>query len=111
MRPIGFLKIDRGVFANGTLFKGTNSNDFKVFVWLFVTANFRDNVYSNIRVKRGQTITTIDKIATAVSIDTINVHRALRQLAANEYIKVIEYDNFLLITILDYEKLQNGNEV
>ena len=107
----GWIKIHRKILDKG-FFK--DSEYFHVWMYLLLNANHKDKEFifngQVVFVKRGQLITGRKVLAAAVFMSESKVQRLLQ---AFEKMKIIEQQNrskYRLISILNYDKYQSGEQ-
>ena len=84
-----------------------DGNTFRTFIHLLLTANHADMMYKGKNVKRGQSSTSIRKLASELNIDEKTVQRCLRNLEATKEIKTEPTKSGTLITIRKYDDYQD----
>lgn len=79
-----------------------------VFLHLLLTASFTDTSWHGIDVRRGQVITSLDSIASAVGLTKSQVRTALKHLKSTDEITDLRTQNFRLITLNNFNKYQSS---
>ena len=77
-----------------------------VFFYLLLKANYQDNVWKNIPIKRGQLITSREKLAQECGLNVQPARRALNNLQNSQQIHIETTNRFSLITIKNYDLYQ-----
>ena len=116
MTTNGFVHIDREKFLNSPIWNKPN-HYFKIFMYLFLTANFADDDY----LKRGQAVADLKFLSNLCSsgrggssqhITPENIYFALRAMSSeNSQLNLKSEsakDNKMLVTLSDYDILTNS---
>lgn len=84
----------------------TDRNVLQVFIYLLSTANHSDQNWKGVAVKRGQRITSIDKISKNCNLTSMQVRTAIKKLISTGEITSKTTNKFTLITVENYELYQ-----
>lgn len=76
------------------------------FLHLLLMANHEDSFVYGVKVKRGQFLTSYDRLANAVGITNKQIRNALEKLKNTNEIGVKRAGNFTIITICNYDSYQ-----
>lgn len=87
-----------------------DANTLQVFVFLLLKANHKDGRWQGIEVKRGQHITSLDKIANGCGLSIRQVRTCLSKLEKTQEIDKQSDKHFTLITICKYDTYQDEDE-
>lgn len=98
-----FIKIDRNI-TEWRWYK--DSNTFRVFLHLIVTANFKPYEFENVTIERGQVATSHERIANTLNLTIQQVRTALGHLKATGEITAKTYRRFQVISIVNYDLYQ-----
>lgn len=85
-------------------------NVFRLFSYLLLAANFTENQFEGITVKRGQIVTSLPSLQKATDLTVQNVRTALKKLKSTGEITDKVTNKYRLITIVNYDNYQ-GNGV
>ena len=104
----GFIKI----FRNLLKWKWyDDANTFRLFMHLLLIANWEDKEWHKIIIKRGQVITSQEHLAKDLRISRQQVRRAINNLETTNEITKSTTSKYTIITINNYDKYQNNNQV
>ena len=84
---------------------------FKLFIHLVISANYTDKEWKGIPVKRGQFISSYDKLALATGISYQEVRTALIKLEKTKEIVKKSTNKHTLITVVNYGYYQDFNNM
>lgn len=84
----------------------SDANTMRVFIELLLTANIKDNDFMNVQVKRGETVTSLKKIANNLDLSMQEVRTAIDHLKATNEITCKRYSKFSIISITNYDRYQ-----
>lgn len=87
-----------------------DANTLQVFMYLLLKANHKDGRWKGIEVKRGQHITSLDKIASGCSLSKQQVRTCLSKLQKTQEINTQSNTHFTLVTICKYDTYQGEDE-
>lgn len=94
-------------FKNWKWYKDINTKT--LFLHLLLTANYKDNYWKNILVKRGQLITSIEHLATETGLTIQQARTAIKKLKSTNEITVTATNKYTVITIEKYGIYQKNN--
>ena len=80
-----------------------DNNTLSVYIRLLISAAWRDTDYKNIRLKRGQAVATIPKIAEQSGLTIQQTRTVLSRLKSTGKITVENTSKFSIITLIDYD--------
>jgi hypothetical protein len=101
---IGFIKIHRKII-DWEWYSDTNT--FRVFLHLLLTANFENKKWQGIEIARGQLITSLEKLAKSTSLSIQQVRTALDKLKSTREITIKSTSTYTLITLTNYSVYQD----
>lgn len=81
-----------------------------LFLHLLLIANFKDNYFKNIFIKRGQTLTSLEHLADDTGLTIQQTRTALNKLKLTGEITTKSTNKFTLITIVKYDFYQKNNK-
>ena len=99
----GYVKINRKLLEWGYFSDG---NVLKVFLFLLLRANHKDNVVFGSKVLRGQHVTSIRKISVNTDLSIKQVRLALNKLKKDHTIITRGTNKNTLVTIVKYDDYQ-----
>jgi DNA replication protein DnaD len=102
-----FIKIDRNITEWGWYQDG---NTFRVFMHLLIKASIKDREYAGIILKRGEYITTYDRISTELKLSIQQARTALEHLKLTGEITITRHSKFQVISIKNYDFYQSNYE-
>lgn len=85
-----------------------DSNTFRVFFHLIISANFADHDFEGITIRRGQVVTSRKSLATDLKLSEREIRTALTHLKATNDIAVETTTKFSIITVHSFEKYQGA---
>jgi len=87
-----------------------NINVKTMFLHLLLKANFKDNYWRNILIKRGQTLTSVEHLAEETGLTVQQTRTALSKLKSTNEITIKSTNKYTLITIEKYDFYQKNNK-
>jgi hypothetical protein len=88
-----------------------DSNVFRIFLHLLISANFEDKKWQGVMIKRGQLATSIQHISDPLGISIQSVKTALEKLEKTGEILRQSTSKFTIITICKFDSYQGGFDV
>lgn len=82
------------------------TNTFRIFLHLLLTANFKPKKWQGIEILRGQTIISREKLAKTLRISPQTIRTCLTRLKSTREITIKSTNRFSIITLINYEKYQ-----
>ena len=101
--PTTYIKLDRNILRWGWY---TNPNTLRVFLHLLLTANIADKNFENITVKRGETVTSYEKLSATLDLSVQQVRTALTHLKSTGEITTCQHAKYQVITVIKYNEYQ-----
>lgn len=86
----------------------TNSNTFRLFFHLVLTANYEPKNFETITVQRGQRIASVQKLAEELKISVRSVRTALNHLKSTNEVTIQTTPKYSIITIKNYDMYQSA---
>lgn len=86
----------------------TDPNTFRVFFYLVLKANHKDREWRGIEIKRGQLITSRDKIAVALDLSPQQIRTSLKKLQSTNEITIESTNKYSIVTIEKYADYQDN---
>lgn len=83
-----------------------DSNTFRVFVHLLLTANVTDRDFEQVTVKRGQLVTSVAHLSRDLKISVKSVRTALEHLKSTNEVAIRTTSKYSVITINNYNEYQ-----
>jgi len=99
----GFIKLHRKLIEWEWF---SDSNTFHVFMFLLLDANHADKKWKGVMVKRGEKITSVDKIRLRTGLSTQTVRTCLKRLESTREITIKTTNRYSIITICNYDTYQ-----
>lgn len=84
-----------------------DTNTFRVFMHLLLSANWEDTKYMGMLVKRGSLVIKQVKLAEELKLSHQQVRTSLLKLKSSEIITIKTYNKFSLVTIVNYSSYQD----
>jgi hypothetical protein len=78
----------------------------RVFVHILLNANVYDHDFENITVKRGQWVTSVNKISEQLNISTRSIRTALNHLKSTNEVAIKTTPKYSIITVKNYNQYQ-----
>lgn len=103
----GFIKIFRKII-DWEWFKKPNTR--LVFEYFLYKANYEDKMWRGIEIKRGQLITSLQKISEENGITMRQTRTALNDLQTTNNIAIKTTNKYTLVTIINYDFYQSKEE-
>lgn len=103
----GYIKLHRS-FLNWEWYK--NTVVCKVYLHLLLTANFDEDVWHGRVYTAGQVVTSYQSLAEALGFSIQQVRTAVSNLKKTGYITVETTNKFSVITVENWEEIQNGTK-
>ena len=100
-----FIKLDRNITEWGWY---QDANTFRVFIHLLIKASIKNREYAGIIIKRGEYITTYDRISTELKLSIQQSRTALEHLKSTGEITITRYSKFQVISIKNYDFYQSN---
>jgi biotin operon repressor len=103
-KPSTFIKIDRNI-TNWQWYQ--NANTFRVFVDLILDANIKEGSFQGVKIPRGSTATSYEKIANRLNLTVQQVRTAIQHLKSTGELTSKSHSKFQVITIVNYNLYQD----
>lgn len=87
-----------------------DTNTFRMFLHLLLTANYEDGRFEGIEVKRGQVVTSLASLSQKTQQSIQQVRTSLQHLILTGEITSKAYPKFRVITIVNYDKYQDKQQ-
>ena len=100
----GFIVINRNILDWEWF---TDPNTLLVFMYLLIKANWKDKTWGKRKIKRGQLVTSLAKIAEETGLSVKNVRTALAHLEQTNQVANLSTPQYRIITIKNYSKYQD----
>lgn len=99
----GFIKIHRKIL-NWQWY--SDEVTFRVFLHLLLTANFKPATWKNIKIERGQLVTSITHLCQDLGYSRDTIYKALKRLETSGEIQRSPNARFTIITVVNYADYQ-----
>ena len=86
-----------------------NPNTFRVFLHCLLMANFVDGRFEGKEIKRGQFVTSLQKLSEQTSLSLRQVRTSLEHLILTGELTSKSYSKYRVITVVNYDKYQNND--
>ena len=87
-----------------------NVNVKTIFLHLLLKANFKDNYWGNVLVKRGQVVTSIEHLSDETGLTVQQTRTAINKLKSTGEITIKSTSKYSLVTIEKYDFYQQSNK-
>lgn len=104
MSKEGFITISRKIMDWEWYQK---PNMAHLFIHLILSANYMDGRFQNILIKRGQLVTSLDKISIKTGLTRAQIRTCFEHLKSTLEITIKSTNNFSIITICKYDTYQS----
>lgn len=101
----GYIKIDRRIIKWCWY---RNTNTFKLFLHLLLTANYEDVPFEDVVVRRGQRVASFATLSAETGLSIKEVRVAINHLKRTNEVASLSTPKFTVFTINNYEKFQRG---
>lgn len=99
----GFIKVPRNIIEWRWY---ANTNTWRVFFHLLITANYQDAEFENEIIHRGEVATSYQKLGERIGLTPKQARTAIEHLKRSGDVATRRGRQFLVITIVHYEELQ-----
>lgn len=83
-----------------------DANTMRVFIHILLNANVYDHDFEDITVKRGQWVTSVNKISEQLNISTRSIRTALNHLKSTNEVTIKTTPKYSIITVKNYNQYQ-----
>lgn len=83
-----------------------DDNTFRVFLYLLLTANYKDMKWKGIEIKRGQVLTGRSSLAVTIGVSEQSIRTCLNRLKSTNEITIKSTNKYSIVTINKYEDYQ-----
>lgn len=83
---------------------------FKLFIHCLIKANWKDAKFKGIEIKRGQFITSLNRLSEETGLSVQQVRTALEKLVSTHSVTKSSFENFTVITVENYDAYQENNK-
>ena len=83
----------------------------QLFIYLLLSANYTNGKWRGIEVKRGQLITSLEKMSAATSLSQRVVRTCINRLKSTGEIATESTNQFTIVTICNYDKYQDTESI
>lgn len=105
--PSTFIKLDRNILNWGWY---QDANTFRVFVHLLLKAQYEDEKYQGLTIKRGDVVASYESIAKSLGITFSQSRTAVHHLKMTNEVTLKRHPRFLVISIVNYDKYQSKSQ-
>ena len=100
----GWIKLHRQIL-NWEWFNDTNT--FRLFIYLLLTANYETKKWQGITINRGQILTGRLKLAKTLNLSEREIRTSLNKLKTTNEITIKTTNKYSIITVCKYDNYQN----
>lgn len=84
-----------------------DTNTFRVFIHLLLSANHKKKRWKGIIIQRGQLVTSVAKLSVKLNLSSKQIRTAIKHLKETNEVATKATNKYTLITLLNYSKFQN----
>ena len=88
-----------------------NGNTFRLFIHLLLKANYEDSVFEGIPVKRGQVVTSVNRLSKELKLSVREIRTALTHLISTNEVTTLSFNRFTVITVVKYNDFQQATRL
>ncbi len=103
-----FIKLNRKI-KNWEWYTDVNTAHF--FIYCILTANWKDDNFHGMEVKRGQFIRTLENISRETGLSIQNIRTAVKHLISTQELTQNQHGKYRIFTVVKYEQYQIGNTI
>lgn len=100
----GYVKVSRKMLESDLIHEPVT---FTVFMYLLLSANYREGEYNGQQIHRGESVVSYPRIASATGVTERQARTALSKLVKSGRVSVERYPRFSVVTLLNYDKYQS----
>lgn len=100
----GWIKLNRSICDWEWFDK---NNHLKLFITLLTHANYKDKKWRNVLVKRGEFLTSLERLQSITGLTNGKIRVALRDMQASGEITIKTTNKYSIISITNWDKYQN----
>ena len=86
-----------------------DANTFRLFVHCLLKANHTDKNWRGVVVKRGEFITSFDKLASELGLSKQNVRTSVKRLKSTHELTYKSTSQYTVMQVIKYNEYQEGN--
>lgn len=102
----GYILLARRILDSETFKYCKNNDEYRLLIESLIRANFQENVWNGIRVKRGQFITGIEHFAQETQTTRKKVRNFWKKFTKLGFLIRQTTNKYTIITVLNYDKYQ-----
>lgn len=103
-----YIKLNRKI-KNWEWYTDVNTAHF--FIYCILTANWKDDSFHGIEVKRGQFIRTLENIGRETGLSIQNIRTAIKHLISTQELTQNQHGKYRIFTVVKYEQYQLCNTI
>lgn len=88
----------------------TDASTFKVFMHLLLTANFSDQKFKGMTIKRGQRVASYESLAKETGLSVRNVRTAIKHLKSTNEVTSYSTPQYTVFSIVKYNDYQDKRQ-
>lgn len=85
-------------------------NTKTLFLHCLLNANYKENNWHGISIKKGQFVTSVQKLSVETGLSTQNIRTSLKKLELTNELTKQTFPNYTIITVKNWSKYQEGNK-
>jgi len=105
--PIGFIKIHRKILEWEWY---SDTNAFRLFMHLLLSANYEDKKFQGLDIKRGQLVVGRIELAKSTNLSEQQIRTALNRLKSTNEITIKTTNQFSIIELVNYNLYQDNKK-
>jgi len=105
--PFGFIKIHRKIL-DWEWYSDTNA--FRLFIHLLLSANYEDKKFQGLDIKRGQLVVGRIELAKSTNLSEQQIRTALTKLKSTNEITIQSTNKFSIIELVNYNLYQDNKK-
>lgn len=103
-----YIKLNRKI-KNWEWYTDVNTAHF--FIYCILTANWKDDSFHGIEIKRGQFIRTLENIGRETGLSIQNIRTAIKHLISTQELTQNQHGKYRIFTVVKYEQYQLCNTI
>lgn len=101
--PSTFIQLDRNILRWRWY---QDANTFRVFIHLLLKAQYADEMYKDIKICRGDVVTSYNSIAESLGITYDQARNSMNHLRKTKEVTITRHSNFIVVSIVRYNDYQ-----
>lgn len=105
--PSTFIQLDRNILRWRWY---QDANTFRVFIHLLLKAQYADEMYKDIKICRGDVVTSYNSIAESLGITYDQARNSMNHLRKTKEVTITRHSNFIVVSIVRYNDYQGRHQ-